>query len=62
MIDYVLFEIIVFMIEVVLYNVLLNKTGEGNVSSKKIVLYTLAANVCSFAGGLAIAKMLPGIF
>lgn len=61
-IDYVLFEVIVFMIEVVLYNGLLNKTGEGSVSSKKIVLYTLAANVCSFAGGLAIAKMLPGIF
>ncbi len=60
--NYVLFEIMVFVIEAVLYYWLLNKKSEYEVSEKKIVAYALIANMCSFVAGLLIAKWIPGIF
>lgn len=62
MLNYVLFEIIVFVIETVLYYWLFNKKSKYEVSGKKIVAYALAANMCSFVAGLLIAKWIPGIF
>ena len=61
-INYILLEMVVFAIEAVLYNVVLNRVSEQKVSVKRIVSYALVANVCSFAGGLVIAKIIPVIF
>lgn len=61
-INYILLEMVVFAIEAVLYNVVLNRVSEQKVSVKRIVSYALVANVCSFAGGLLIAKIIPEIF
>lgn len=61
-INYILLEMVVFAIEAVLYNVVLNRVSEQKVSVKRIVSYALVANVCSFAGGVVIAKIIPEIF
>lgn len=61
-INYILFEIIVFAVEAVLYYILFNRKKECKVSGKKIIFYALLANICSFAGGFFIAKWIPGIF
>ena len=59
---YVLFEIIVFALEAALYCKLLNKYSE--MPKKKIfyIGYAFVANAVSFAAGLCVAQLIPGIF
>ncbi len=59
---YVLWEFIVFAIEAVLYSMVLNKPAFGQVLKAKAVLYSLLANAVSFAVGLWLAHLIPGIF
>lgn len=59
---YVLLEIVVFVIEAAAYGILLNRVSEKRFSARRVVLYALAANVLSFAGGFLTAKWIPGIF
>ena len=58
---YALLELLIFVVEAVLLCILLHrhdpKPGKG-----RIVLYALCANALSFMVGLALAKMLPGLF
>lgn len=59
---YVLFELIVFAAEAVVYYILLNKIGVKQKPKWLAVIYALAANAASFVGGMLIAEWLPGIF
>ncbi len=61
-VDYVLFEIAVFVIEAVLFCRLLPEKREKPQGQGRIVAYAFAANGVSFAAGFAVAKVLPGIF
>ncbi len=59
---YVLFEIVVFVLEAVIYSIFINKIS---LKPKKVwlcVVYALVANVSSFALGAAIATYLPEVF
>ena len=59
---YILWEIVVFAIEAVAYAVVLTKISNGQVGKGKAVFYAFAANVVSFAAGLWLAQVIPGIF
>ncbi|MGN0679232.1 MAG: hypothetical protein ACI4JS_06165 [Oscillospiraceae bacterium] len=59
---YVLFELIVFAGEAIVYYILLNKISVKQKPKWLAVIYALAANVASFVGGMLIAQWLPGIF
>ncbi len=59
---YLLFEVVVFVIEAICYAMLFPKAGQPAISRKKAVLYAFVANACSFAGGMLIARAIPGIF
>lgn len=59
---YVLFEIIVFVLEAVVYCVWMKKLSQQPKKNWFYVLYALVANVVSFTTGLLIAQWLPGIF
>ncbi len=61
-INYILLEIIVFVLEALLYCHLMKKRSEAPKRNRFYVLYSLVANVASFAIGLWIATVLPGIF
>lgn len=60
---YVNAELAVFFIEAVIYAAILPEPADGEKPRRfKAVLYSLAANTASFAVGLVIAKLIPGIF
>lgn len=60
---YINAEIIVFIIEAVIYATILPEPAEGEKPKRgKAVLYALIANAVSFALGFAIARLIPGIF
>lgn len=59
---YVIFEFAVFLIEAFIYARLFPKFSNSELNKKRIIIYALAANVVSFAGGMFIAKAVPGIF
>lgn len=59
---YVLFELIVFAIEAVLFYHLLNKISIKQKPKWLAVVYALVANAVSFGAGMLIAEWLPGIF
>ena len=59
---YILFEIIVFALEAVLYCMLLKKVSEQPKKNWYYVLYALAANAVSFGAGFIAAQKIPGIF
>lgn len=59
---YILFEIVVFIVEAVLYGILFNRVSRTIVPKWKSVIYAFTANAVSFAGGFMIAKWIPGIF
>lgn len=65
---YVLLELVVFAVEAVLYAALLPRLAGGPTHSEKTrkrsraVVYALTANAASFATGLLIAHLVPGIF
>ena len=60
--SYVLFEIIVFAIEAVAYTVLLRKFSSREQKKGRAVGYAFVANAASFALGLWLAHIIPGIF
>lgn len=59
---YVLLEVIVFVVEGIVYGLLLNRVSEKRLSARRVIFYTLTANAVSFAAGFLIAKWVPGIF
>lgn len=59
---YILLEMAVFLVEGTLYNFYLKKHSEKRISSWKPWIYSLLANAASFALGLKLAQMIPGIF
>ncbi len=59
---YILFELLVFAVEAVLYCRLLKKKSEKERANWFYVLYALIANAVSFGAGFLIAQLLPGIF
>ena len=60
--SYVLFEILVFAIEAVAYAVLLKKFSCKEQKKGRAVGYAFVANAASFAFGLWLAHVIPGIF
>lgn len=60
--SYVLFEILVFAIEAVAYAILLKKFSTQKQKKGKTVGYAFVANAASFAIGLWLAHIIPGIF
>lgn len=59
---YILFELIVFAIEAVLFYHFLNKISIKQKPKWLAVVYALVANFVSFEAGMLIAEWLPGIF
>ena len=59
---YILLELLVFIAEAVLYTALLRKFSGVPVPKWKTVLYALIANGASFAAGIGLARIIPGIF
>lgn len=59
--NYVLLEIAVFVLEAVLYTVYIKKKAI-EYSTKKATVYALVANSVSFAAGLVLAHVIPGVF
>jgi len=60
--NYVLFEVIVFAIEAIVYCKWLKKLSEQPKKNWFYVVYALAANAISFVAGLYVAELIPGIF
>lgn len=60
--SYVLFELLVFAIEAVVYAVLLKKFSSKEQKKGRAVGYAFIANTASFALGLWLAHIIPGIF
>lgn len=59
---YVFFEILVFVIESVLFYGRLEKLGNGNRTKWLSVVYAFTANAASFGVGMMAAQWVPGIF
>lgn len=59
---YFLLEFVVFALEAVVYALFFNRLSEKRIHPLIAVLYALAANVLSFAAGLGLAILIPGIF
>ena len=60
--SYVLFEILVFAIEAIVYAALLKKFSSKEQKKGRAVGYAFIANAASFALGLWLAHIIPGIF
>ena len=59
---YVLFELIVFALEAVLYCTILKRISEKKKEDAYYILYSFVANLISFGAGLFLAAKLPGMF
>lgn len=59
---YILLEFVVFAVEAVVYALAFRRFAEKKVPVWKSVLYALTANAFSFAGGILLARYIPGIF
>lgn len=60
--SYVLYELLVFAIEAVSYSVLLKKFSSKELKKGRAIGYAFVANAASFAFGLWLAHLIPGIF
>lgn len=60
--NYILFELVVFAIEAILYCLLLKKISDQPEINSFYIVYALVANAASFGVGILIAKLIPGIF
>lgn len=60
--SYVLYEMLVFAIEAVAYSMLLKKFSSKELKKGRAIGYAFVANAASFAFGLWLAHMIPGIF
>lgn len=61
-VNYVLLELLVFVIEAFLYTVYTGRRKEGDIPRWKPAVYALTANAASFAAGLFLADWIPRIF
>lgn len=61
-VSYILFELIVFAIESVVYCTYMKSLSEPPKKNRFYVIYALIANAISFGAGLVAAQILPGIF
>lgn len=61
-ISYILFELVVFAVEAILFYHLLNRLTIKQKPKWLAVVYALVANAVSFVAGMYIAEWLPGIF
>lgn len=59
---YIALEFCIFAIEAVIYFAVLDSFGDKPQKRYNTVLYALASNACSFALGLGLAHLIPGIF
>jgi hypothetical protein len=59
---YFLLEMLVFLIEAILYTVFLRKLNEVIIPKWKTITYALVANAASLEVGLGLAHIIPGIF
>lgn len=59
---YVLFELLVFGVEAIVYCMWMNRLSEKTKPTWFYVLYAFVANGVSFVAGIYIANLLPGIF
>lgn len=59
---YVLLEVVVFIVEAILYCTLLKKASMKKKKNGYYVLYSFIANLVSFIAGMIIANVIPGIF
>lgn len=59
---YVLLEFVIFVLEAIAYLLLFRRIKDVRVSGKRVVLYSLTANLVSFVGGMGVAYIVPGIF
>lgn len=59
---YVLLEVVVFIVEAILYCILLKKASMKKKKNWYYVLYSFIANLVSFTAGMIIANVIPGIF
>ena len=55
-------ELIVLAVEVVLYTTFLHRISGNPDLRAKSAVYAVVANVASFAAGLGLAHLIPGIF
>ena len=60
--NYVIIELIIIVIEAILYCFLLKRTAEVKKPAWFYILYAVLANAISFAGGVGVAFLIPGIF
>ena len=60
--SYVLYEMLVFAIEAVTYTVAIKKFSSKELKKGRAIGYAFVANAASFAFGLWLAHMIPGIF
>lgn len=59
---YLLLELFVLAAESVIYICGFKKAGREDIAKSRIIIYTIAANIVSFAGGLLIARFVPSLF
>lgn len=59
---YVLLELVVFLLEAWIYAARLPRLDGGKTRRRRAVGYAFTANLLSFAAGLALARVIPGIF
>ena len=59
---YVLLEVVVFIVEAILYCTLLKNASMKKKKNWYYVLYSFIANLVSFIAGMIIANVIPGIF
>lgn len=59
---FLLLEVMVFIVEAILYTWYLKRYSQEKVTSWKPGVYALVANIVSFALGLGLAHWIPGIF
>lgn len=59
---YILFEMLVFALEAVLYCIWMKKLSDKPKKNWFYIIYSLLANGVSFGAGIIVARILPGIF
>ena len=59
---YILFELIVIVLEAIIYCIWMRKLSEKQKANWFYILYSFVANSVSFGAGMLIARWLPGIF
>ncbi len=59
---YVLFELLVFAMEAIVYSMLMNKWTDKPKKKAFYVVYALVTNAVSFGAGIFVAQIMPGIF